>query len=158
MFKYLYTDVSTGVDTAQRGETNRTASLPHPRKAPIPRVRKSSKIHPSSYRPYVLARERITSWSTPYSNSCFTELIKTFPKSVIDSWRFVMQSSVTEETLQNYGAGLLRFTQFCNRHNIPEQSRMPASETLLSIFVAVMGAGKRSASSMESWFSGPAFW
>ena len=69
-----------------------------------------------------------------------------------------MQSSVTEETLQNHGTGLLRFTQFCNRHNIPEQSRMPASETLLSIFVAEMGAGKRSASSMESWLSGLAFW
>ncbi len=158
MFKYLYSSVSTGVDTAHRGETERTRSLPHPRKAPIPRVRESSKIRPSSYRPRVLAKERITSWSTPYAKSSFTDLEKMFPKSVIDSWRFVMQSSISEDTLQNYGAGLLRFTQFCDRHNIPEQSRMPASETLLSIFVAEMGAGKRSSSSMNSWLSGLAFW
>ncbi len=129
---------------------------PQSRTAPIPQGRQYSRINASTFRPHVLTKHRIISWSTPYSQSVFNDLINSFPETTINSWRFVMQLSVSEGTLQNYGAGLLRFTQFCDIHGIPEASRMPASETLLSIFVVEIGAGKKSASSIDSWLSG--FW
>lgn len=158
MHKVLYKQASTCVDGARRGETDWMQPLPQSHRASIPWVCQSSKINPSTFCPHVLTKHWIISWSTPYSQSIFNDLINSFPETTINSWRFVMQSSVSEDTLQNYRAGLLCFTQFCDIHRVPEVSRMPASETLLSIFVAEMGAGKKSASSIHWWLSGLAFW
>ncbi|KZV63019.1 DNA breaking-rejoining enzyme, partial [Peniophora sp. CONT] len=51
--------------------------------------------------------------------------------------REVLASSVTPSTLENYAAGLLRFTQCCDTLRIPENARMPASDDLLATFVAL---------------------
>ncbi|PBK81214.1 hypothetical protein ARMGADRAFT_1091504 [Armillaria gallica] len=63
-----------------------------------------------------------------------------------------------EDTLKNYGAGLLRFTQFCDKFRIPEEKRMPADDTLLAIFVAEMGAGKVKKSTIDMWINGIKLW
>jgi hypothetical protein len=69
----------------------------------------------------------------------------------------VSLSSLEEKTRSNYGAGLLRFTQFCDAFNIPEAMRMPAPEWLLAAFTAV-AAGSVSSSCVEGWLSGLSFW
>lgn len=57
------------------------------------------------------------------------------------------------KTASNYGAGLLRFTQFCDELRIPEERRMPAPEYLLVAFLA-RHAGRVRDGTMESWLAG----
>ncbi len=123
-----------------------------------PRVRKGSKIQNSALCPLVLASQRVPYWETPYSINSFTTLSTVFSPHLIASWKNVMLASVTEDTLKNYGAGLLRFTQFCDSFHVPEVNRMPADDALLSIFVAEMGAGKVRKTTIDSWIDGVKLW
>jgi hypothetical protein len=68
-----------------------------------------------------------------------------------------MIRSLDQDTRSNYGAGLLRFTQFCDSINISEQDRMPASEALLAQFAAAH-AGSASAKTLNNWLCGLQFW
>jgi hypothetical protein len=70
---------------------------------------------------------------------------------------YVMLVSLEEKTRSNYGAGLLRFTQFCDTHGISETDRCPASEVLISTFIASY-AGLRSSDCINSWLSGIKWW
>jgi hypothetical protein len=79
------------------------------------------------------------------------------PKSVCTLLFNISLSSLEEKTCSNYGAGLLRFTQFYNAFNIPEGLRMPAPEWLLAAFTAVT-AGSVSRSCVDGWLSGILFW
>ncbi|KAJ8518023.1 hypothetical protein ONZ45_g4856 [Pleurotus djamor] len=69
----------------------------------------------------------------------------------------VVLASWSDQTKSNYGAGILRFNQFCEKERIPEQDRMPASPTLLAAFAAD-AAGSVSRSAILSWFSGLKAW
>ena len=62
------------------------------------------------------------------------------------------------KSLSNYGAGLLRFTRFCDNLQIPEETRMPAPEWLLSSFISTRGAGTVSKGTMASWLAGLQLW
>ena len=64
-----------------------------------------------------------------------------------------MLLSLEEKTRSNYGAGLLRFTQFCDSHNISEIDRCPASEVIISAFIASY-AGLRSSDCINGWLLG----
>lgn len=66
-------------------------------------------------------------------------------------------SSSTEDTRSAYGAGLLRFNQFCNKEEIPESRRMPASDILLGAFISEY-SGARSGSAIRNWLSGLHLW
>lgn len=69
-----------------------------------------------------------------------------------------MLFSLDKSTHSVYGAGLLRFTQYCDSRNVPEHLRMPASEILIAGFATVMAAGKVSQSTLNSWLAGLHFW
>ncbi|PBK79156.1 hypothetical protein ARMGADRAFT_1105155 [Armillaria gallica] len=112
----------------------------------------------SEYRPFVLAHERLTKWHSPYSNVTEKELSVLAPSHVLQRWQDVMANSVTEDAHGNYGAGLLRFTQFCDRYSVPESLHIPASEPLLALFVSEMGAGKVQPSTIDTWLSGLTLW
>ncbi|KAH7903818.1 hypothetical protein BJ138DRAFT_1189120 [Hygrophoropsis aurantiaca] len=60
-------------------------------------------------------------------------------------------------TRSNYGAGLLRFTQYCDSLHLPEVDRMPASEALIASFSA-SAAGNISSSALNNWLGGLHFW
>ncbi|KAJ2929410.1 hypothetical protein H1R20_g7678, partial [Candolleomyces eurysporus] len=66
-------------------------------------------------------------------------------------------SSLAESTCAGYGAGLLWFTEFCDREGVSEYSRMPTSTVLLAAFVADQ-ALKASSSSINSWMSAVRAW
>lgn len=68
-----------------------------------------------------------------------------------------MIRSLDTDTRSNYGAGLLRYTQFCDSIFIPEAERMPAAEALLSQFTAAF-AGTTSAKTLNNWLAGLQFW
>ncbi|CAA7271031.1 unnamed protein product [Cyclocybe aegerita] len=109
----------------------------------IPRKpRKGNTVKPSIFRPPVLASERLQHWTTPHSLSFRHSISSALPSSDLSRLFEVMSFSLDQGTRDGYGAGLLRFTQYCDQAGIPEANRMPASDVLLSVFIATLGAGK----------------
>lgn len=130
---------------------------------------------PSPFRPHVLAAERLTAWSTPVTTSFHNSLTQALPDSdaraLLEVYNLltilyfflsqsyqVMLFSLDKSTRRVYGAGLLRFTQYCDSRNIPESDRMPASEALLSGFATVMAAGRVARTTLDNWLAGLHFW
>ena len=133
------------------------ASLPPDGHVCLPRTRKDARIVPSLRRPNVLASEWVLCWTTPHSDVFQSSLDSQLPPLAILKLFQVMLFSLDENTRSNYGAGLLRFTQYCDFHHIPEHSRMPASEILLSSFAA-SAAGSVSESALNNWLAGLQYW
>lgn len=69
-----------------------------------------------------------------------------------------MLFSLDMRTRSVYGAGLLRFTQYCDSRQVLETDRMPASEILLTGFATVMAAGKVARTTLDNWLAGLHFW
>lgn len=61
------------------------------------------------------------------------------------------------ETRESYGAGLLRFNQFCDREGIGESARMPADRFLLAAFVAE-AIGTCTGKCIRAWLNGLHLW
>jgi len=72
--------------------------------------------------------------------------------------RVVLVKAVKPKMFSNYGTSLLRFTQFCDTFNMPEELRMPAPEWLLSIFITSRGAGSVDGSMLRMWLLGLQLW
>jgi hypothetical protein len=162
-------DALTGVDVTLEAERfySRMASSPSVVSAPQPsigRIQKPRKAHPNNmikpslFRPHVSASQRLRAWKTPSTLSFHECLIQALPLSDVRALLEVMIFSLDEGTQSNYGAGLLRFTQYCDSREIPEAQRMPASENLLCGFSAAMAAGKVARSTLDSWLAGIRFW
>jgi hypothetical protein len=124
----------------------------HPR-----RPRKGNSLSVSVFRPQVLASERVLRWISPHSVSFRHSLSLSFPSANVNKMFEVMALSLDGTTRSGYGAGLLRFSQFCDGLHIDESDRMPASEFLLAMFAAD-AAGRVSSSAVDTWFSGLRFW
>ncbi|KAJ3910822.1 hypothetical protein F5877DRAFT_86976 [Lentinula edodes] len=113
-----------------------TAALSLPKKK-ARRLGPSNSLAPSIYRPVnVPADRRVLLWTTPYSLHMQSEFnIKISHRLQIKMFEGLL-TATTHDTRQSYGAGLLRFNQFCDAESIPEGARMPASAILLGAFVA----------------------
>lgn len=114
-------------------------------------------INPSLHRPHVLASDRLLLWTTPAGQDWQRDLESRFPDSIIFKLFQVMIRSLDHDTCSNYGSGLLCFTQFCDRLNIPEAERMPASQPLIASFAA-SHAGTISDKTLNNWLAGLHFW
>jgi len=125
---------------------------PKPRKP-----RKDCDYIDSPFRPVVLARDRIYLWSSPHAVSHQNSILSSIPAENADQLLHTMLASLDVKTLEVYGAGLLRFTQFCDQLRVPESARVPASEVLLSAFVAGW-AGKIALTTVKTWLAGLHFW
>ncbi|KAJ2928093.1 hypothetical protein H1R20_g8990, partial [Candolleomyces eurysporus] len=136
---------------------NVIASRPFVGKPIKPRGTRDIKLSPSSLRPAVAARDRISHWVTPYSLSQLDSMLGEISFDSIRKINVAVISSLAESTRTGYGAGLLRFTEFCDREGVSEYSRMPASAVLLAAFVADQ-ASKASSSSINSWMSAVRAW
>jgi len=115
-------------------------------------------ITPNPLRPFVPATECFTKWLTPYGLAHLDKLSQWFPIDIIICHWLCLANSILPLTLSNYSAGLLRLTKFCDDHNIPEAERMPASESLLSHFIALCGAASVGKGAMSSWLEGLWLW
>ncbi len=111
----------------------------------------------SPLRPFVLADERITKWTSPHAAQFRQDLGSFLSPSASSRLFYIISEGLDVHTKKNYGAGLLRFTQFCDNLQVPESARMPASEALVAAFVA-MYAGSVRHDTIGSWLSGLAVW
>ena len=130
-----------------------TKSLPDT----TPSSRAPRLTNPSHLRPPVLAGSRLSAWSTPFALEQRTNLEASLPKPLVDHSYLAVHHSLAPATRSNYGAGILRFTQFCDAWKISEEDRMPASATLLAAFVSCH-AGSFSGKTIKSWLSGIRSW
>ena len=121
------------------------------------KTRKNSHIKASSLRPKVPANQRLAQWKAPCSRSFERQFHLLMPVRNLSRTLEVLYASLDSSTRSVYGAGLLRFTQFCDSNGIPENLRMPAPELLLTAFVA-HHAGSISASTMNSWLAALHVW
>ncbi|RXW16081.1 hypothetical protein EST38_g9773 [Candolleomyces aberdarensis] len=80
-----------------------------------------------------------------------------FPAQLVESASLAVHSALATSTRTTYAAGLLRFTQFCDRWDISEADRMPASYFLLCAFIADF-KGRVSGGTVRSWLSGIRQW
>ncbi|KAJ3709868.1 hypothetical protein C8R42DRAFT_556035, partial [Lentinula raphanica] len=123
-----------------------------PRKAQKDRL-----IAHNKFRLNVWVAERLNTWSSPFAeNQKSSDLLK-LPEHLLAATQSLIADSFADQTKSLYGAGLLRYHQFCDRENIPDEMRMPAPELLIAGFVA-SHAGSVSGSTIRSWLSGIHAW
>ena len=114
-------------------------------------------ITPSSFRPHVRAEDRLRSWGAPYIDSNRRSALPRFPSHISRLLQNVVLNSIEPGTRKNYGAGLLRFHQFCDQYQVAEAERLPASEVLLAAFVSAW-VGQVGSSTVDNWLAGLRFW
>ncbi|KAH9852264.1 hypothetical protein C2E23DRAFT_730943 [Lenzites betulinus] len=132
--------------------SSRTQTRRKPRR-PLPQ----NVVATSPLRPFVLADERLCEWSTPYGERYRQHVSSVIPAAASAKIFTLIMTSFEPRTRKNYGAGLLRFTQFCDLMNIPETLRMPTPEPIIAAFVAHY-AGSVRHGTITSWLSGLAAW
>ncbi|GBE86646.1 hypothetical protein SCP_0905260 [Sparassis crispa] len=143
---------SSAEAAADTGPSSRMLTRRKPRQP-----RSGNQITPSLFRPHVLARDRLALWSTPHAVRFRSALATKLSYAATIQLFDVMLSSLDASTRKNYGAGLLRFTQFCDCLGISEDLRMPAPEALVAAFVA-QWSGRIARSTVDTWMAGLAFW
>ncbi|KAH7105010.1 DNA breaking-rejoining enzyme [Auriculariales sp. MPI-PUGE-AT-0066] len=120
-------------------------------------ARRSKKLRQSAYRPDVPAGQRVAVWTSPFGVKTFFSNNSTIPLAARQKRAAAIVRSVEPRTAETYGAGLLRFNEFCDEQGVAEGERIPASDFLLSAFAAEF-VGKVGASAVKSWFAGLALW
>jgi hypothetical protein len=136
--------------SSQGGDSS--ASTRRPRKPRSDRVLASS-----SFRPRVMAVDRLFSWRTPYGLSHDKSLLAELPPALAESAKMSITGALATSSRSTYAAGLLRFNQFCDRWEISEVARMPASYALLCAFIGNY-KGSNSGRTIKSWLSGIRAW
>ncbi|KAJ7203473.1 hypothetical protein C8J57DRAFT_1101212 [Mycena rebaudengoi] len=129
--------------------------IPAPKKARKPRA--GCKIDNNAFRPHVAAVDRLRSWSSPFSLENNAAFRKELLDDAVNKTYAAIFASYAGPMQSNYAAGLLRFHQFCDLHQIPERACMPASHFLLATFIShhigAIGGG-----TVKSWMSGIKAW
>ncbi|KAF7344088.1 hypothetical protein MVEN_01698500 [Mycena venus] len=138
-------------------DVRRAAALTLPEKSSR-RPKRGNELQPSTFRPHVPADRRILLWTSPHS-------LATHSAMQLAGINLLMQARIFEglllahvpETRESYGAGLLRFHQFCDREGIGEAARMPADRFLLAAFVA-QAIGTCTGKCIRNWLNGLRLW
>ncbi|KIY48000.1 hypothetical protein FISHEDRAFT_27702, partial [Fistulina hepatica ATCC 64428] len=113
-------------------------------------------IAPSPLRPPCAAAERLFRWRSLASLDLDDSLRRESEAISMGYW-LNLSSAFSEATRSSYGAGLLRFHQFCDQNNISESRRMPANVTLISAFLGCWSS-RVSGSAIKNWLSGLKAW
>lgn len=121
------------------------------------KARIENRIVHSDHRPNVSAADRLFCWTTPFAIQRHTEIFNDLPPELADYAHSAIRGTLAPNSKSSYAAGLLRFTQFCDRWDIPEPDRMPASYALLCAFVG-KHKGTRLGGSIKNWLSGLKSW
>ncbi|KAE9389717.1 DNA breaking-rejoining enzyme, partial [Gymnopus androsaceus JB14] len=108
-------------------------------------------------RPNIRAKDRLHAWQTPFSIEKRLTNSSIFPPEIIELGDKAVFAGLADSTKQSYGAGPLRWNQFCDQMSIPESLRMPANETLIIAFIG-FHMGKVSGSCVKNWLSGLRAW
>ncbi|KAI0348790.1 hypothetical protein OH77DRAFT_1553832, partial [Trametes cingulata] len=149
-----------GGDHRRHGLVTASADSISPRP---PRQRRPRRPQPqnviasSPLRPFVLANERLAQWKTPFSVQFQQHTSSFLPPSASFRIFQTILNGLEPGTRKNYGAGLLRFHQFCDLMGIHEDMRMPAPEPIIAAFVA-HHAGQVRHDTIAGWLAGLAAW
>ena len=114
-------------------------------------------ISQSVLRPHVAAADRLFTWDTPHAARHRHHLTTSLPSHLVNSALMSIRGAYAPNTKTTYAAGTLRFTQFCDRWNIDEEERMPASYPLLCAFIGEH-KGRQAGNTIRSWLSGIRAW
>ncbi|KAF9257274.1 hypothetical protein L218DRAFT_879821, partial [Marasmius fiardii PR-910] len=76
-----------------------------------------------------------------------------WPPQILSLADSAVSSTHAEGSYSSYSAGLLWFTQFCDKFNISEADRMPASKTLIAAFISYY-IGTKSGDTVKVWLAG----
>ncbi|EJD45937.1 hypothetical protein AURDEDRAFT_63828 [Auricularia subglabra TFB-10046 SS5] len=114
-------------------------------------------LRPSVHRPPCRARDRFTCWSSEFSFLRDATNAYVLPAPAREARRRAILASVEPATLATYSSGLLRFHEFCDGQDVAEGDRMPASDFLLSAFIAHF-AGQVGKSAVDNWIVGLQLW
>src|SRR5882672_9309338 len=132
----------------------------HPSRRVVPKkfIQHSSRIAQGPLQPHVSSPDRFLHWMTPCGLARLHQLSQFLPRHIVAREHVFLVQAVKPNTLRNYGAGLLRFTQFCDHFNVKEALRKPTPEWLLSHFITTRGAGSISSGSLRTWLLGLELW
>jgi hypothetical protein len=125
---------------------------------PAPYLKDLSPL-PSVQRPHVLARDRLRLW-LPLAprNTLDQEGHPTNLTSAdLERIREVMEDAWAGSTRETYGSGLLIFHVFCDKKNISEAQRAPASPILIASFIATL-SGTYSGTAITNFVCGIRAW
>ena len=111
----------------------------------------------NEFRPHVPAADRIFAWRTPFGSRHYTAVARRLPAPLVQSALMAVRGALAPNTKSTYGAGPLRFTQFCDKWNISEEARMPADYALLCAFIGEY-KGRQSGNTIRSWLAGLRSW
>ncbi|KAH7044456.1 hypothetical protein BKA62DRAFT_746617 [Auriculariales sp. MPI-PUGE-AT-0066] len=121
------------------------------------RMVRSAKLTPSAFHPDVAAEERLRAWTSPFGVKTFFDFTSNLSIDRQKTRHNALVESVEPATRISYGAGLLWFHEFCDADSMPEDAHIPASEFLLSVFVAD-ACGSVAWSTVDSWVAGLQLW
>jgi hypothetical protein len=108
-------------------------------------------------RPAVPAADRLTAWSSEWAETKKARLSAKYGSKVAGARAAITTAALDKDTRTSYGAGLLRYAQFCDAEGISEIDRVPAIPELVAAFVAA-SSGKVSGSCVHSWLAGLRAW
>ena len=111
---------------------------------------------PSRLRPHCLAKDRLKLW-TPASPAPSQEGAPTISEAERERVKSTMLHAWEEDTRVAYGAGLLMWHCFCDEKGTTEEARAPATQPLLSLFVAHLAAAY-SGKTISGYVSGIRAW
>ena len=103
------------------------------------------------------AADCIFSWDTPFGARHQAELAKSLPGPLVESAMMAIRGGYAPNTKSTYAAGLLCFTQFCDKWDIAEEDRMPVKYPLLCTFIGEH-KGLIAGGTVRSWMSGLRSW
>ncbi|VDB83401.1 unnamed protein product [Peniophora sp. CBMAI 1063] len=115
--------------------------------------------NPSFLRKHCPARERLVEWKPAHQRPARDTAGNILPISAADVERVleVMPHAYALDTLEVYGSGLLVYHVWCDKRDIGEEARCPASADLVEAFVASC-AGAYSRSAVDNHLAGIQAW
>ena len=93
----------------------------------------------------------------PHGLAASLDLKGVLPAGLPDSVYMAIRSYYTPNMMGTYGAGILRFTEFCDKHEISKAQRMLAPWSLLCAFISEHW-GRQSGNTIKTWITGIHAW
>ena len=111
---------------------------------------------PSHLRPHCLAKDRLRLWS-PTSHAPVPDGTPAISEAERERVKEIMLHAWEEDTCVSYGAGLLMWHCFCDEKGISKEARAPATQALISMFVAHLAVAY-SGRTISGYLSGVRAW
>jgi len=114
-------------------------------------------IHSNPLHPTIFTVDRLFCWNAPHSLEAAANLDLILPPGLPDLILSAICFFYAPNTKSTYGMGILRFTEFCDKHDISEVDWMPASWPLLCTFIG-QHQGTCSGNMIKTWLTGIYAW